>query len=356
VRDVLDVAQTARLRRICDRVLERWRRRDPETGLASDPNATVMRHLNHPAYFSAGAPGLEDVLGLAAHPKLIELGRLILGEQPMFRCTSYFMNPLDTSLDGDWHRDSQYMTPDEASERAMLLEGGDSGDGVQLQVELVPSNDVELVPGSHLRYDTPAEYAIRRADGGRQNRSNHMPGALRISLGVGDAAAINSLGIHRGRYHTDKLRRTAMITYTKSSMPVFDFFSTQPWFLNPAYRARIPSDVRPFMTPSSRRTPISGEAALLALGKPEVCADLFTDLTLPSARLVSASRAMSVASTKSMPRRIARKPRLAPATYFEIINRGSQDKARCCNTRQNRDGGSFQPAGSVAVPSSIPWA
>jgi hypothetical protein len=29
-------------------------------------------------------------------------------------------------------------------------------------------------------------------------------------------------------------------------MPVFDTFSNQPWFLNPAYRARIPDDVRPF--------------------------------------------------------------------------------------------------------------
>jgi Phytanoyl-CoA dioxygenase (PhyH) len=248
-RAVVDASQAARLRDICDDVLEQWRRRDPQTGRPGGRDATVMRHLNHPAYFSAGAPGLEEVLRLAAHPNLIELGRLILGEQPMFRCTSYFMNPLDTSLDGDWHRDSQYMTADEASERAMLLEGGDSGDGVQLQVALVPSKDVELVPGSHLRYDTPAEYAIRRADGGRQNRSNHMPGALRISLGAGDAAAINSLGIHRGRYHTDKLRRTAMITYTKSSMPVFDFFTTQPWFLNPAYRARIPSDIRPFYDP-----------------------------------------------------------------------------------------------------------
>ncbi len=159
------------------------------------------------------------------------------------------MNPLASSTDGDWHRDSQYMTNDEASERAMLLEGGDTGSGIQLQVALVPSDDVELVPASHLRYDTPDEYAIRRAEGGRHNRSNDMPGAIRIALGAGDAAAINSLGIHRGRYHRDKLRRTVMLTYTKSSMPVFDYFSNQPWFLNPAYRARIPEEARSFFDP-----------------------------------------------------------------------------------------------------------
>jgi hypothetical protein len=244
-RGLIDPSHAEELRVICDGVLDQWRRRDPQTGRPGGDDATVMRHLNHPAYFAAGAAGLEQVLRLAAHPKLLDLARTILGEEPMFRCTSYFMNPLETSMDGDWHRDSQYMTIDEASERAMLLEGGDSGSGIQLQVALAPS-DVELVPGSHLRYDSPEELAIRRAEGGRLCRSNDMPGALRISLGKGDAAAINSLGIHRGRYHKDKLRRTVMLTYTKSSMPVSDNFSNQPWFLNPAYRARIPADVRPF--------------------------------------------------------------------------------------------------------------
>jgi hypothetical protein len=245
-RGLIDPALASRLRVICDSVLDQWRRCDPQTGRPGGDDATVMRHLNHPAYFAAGAFGLEELLRLVALPELLDLARTLLGEEPMFRCTSYFMNPLETSMDGDWHRDSQYMTPDVASERAMLLEGADTGSGIQLQVALVPSDDVELVPASHLRYDTPEEFAIRRADEGRHNRSNDMPGALRIALGTGDAAAINSLGIHRGRYHTDKLRRTLMLTYTKSSMPVFDYFSNQPWFSNPAYRARIPREVRPF--------------------------------------------------------------------------------------------------------------
>jgi len=246
VREVLDVAQTARLRRICDHVLERWRRRDPQTGVASDPNATVMRHLNHPDYFAGGAPGLGEILELAAHPKLIDLARTLLGEEPMFRCTSYFMNPQGISLDGEWHRDSQYETADEAAERALVLSGGDTGAGVQLQVALAPSDDVEIVAGSHLRYDTPEEYAIRRADGGSNNRSNEMPGATRVALASGDAAAFNSLAVHRGRYHQDKLRRTVMLTYTKSSRPRCDYFSNQPWFLNPAYRSRIPPAAEDF--------------------------------------------------------------------------------------------------------------
>lgn len=249
VRKVLDVALTVRLRRVCDGVLEQWRRRDPQTQRPGDPNARVMRHLNHPAYFAGGTPGLGDIFELAAHPTLLDLARTLLGEEPMFRCTSYFINPLETSTDGDWHRDSQYETPDEASERALLLRGGDTGAGVQLQVALVPSDDVEIVAGSHLRYDTPEEYAIRLADGTTHNRSNLMPDATRVSLAAGDAAAFNSLAVHRGRYHKDKLRRTIMLTYTKSSRPTCDYFSNQPWFLNPAYRARIPPAAEALFAP-----------------------------------------------------------------------------------------------------------
>lgn len=43
------------------------------------------------------------------------------------------------------------------------------------------------------------------------------------------------MAIHRGRYHADRLRRTLMLTYTKSSEPYADYFSNQPWFLTPGY-------------------------------------------------------------------------------------------------------------------------
>lgn len=99
----------------------------------------------------------------------------------------------------------------------------------------MPSDDVEVVPGSHRRWDTPAEFAIRHADEQRHNRSNEMPGARRIDLQPGDGAAFNPYGLHRGRYHTDRLRRTIMLTYWSASEPRSDYFSAQPWFLEEGY-------------------------------------------------------------------------------------------------------------------------
>ena len=92
-----------------------------------------------------------------------------------------------------------------------------------MQIALVPSDDLELVPGSHLRDYSPEEHAICVADGEIHNRSNDMPGAVRLHLEPGDAAMFTQLCIHRGRYHTDKLRRTMMISVKKTSRrPVFD--------------------------------------------------------------------------------------------------------------------------------------
>ena len=159
------------------------------------------------------------------------------------------MNPLDTSSDGHWHRDSQFQYPDIDEEREVLAAETGEGRSVQLQIALVPSDDVEVVPGSHLRWDTPEEFAIRHADGKKHNRSSNMPGARRVALAPGDGVAFNPMGLHRGRYHTDKLRRTLMLTYTKRSAPRFDYFSNQPWFDTPGYLDGLASDTRAFFEP-----------------------------------------------------------------------------------------------------------
>jgi hypothetical protein len=244
---LLEPARAERLRALCDLILAQWRVRDPQTGQPGDkPDATVLRHLNHLAY-SVNAPERRvAILETAADPAVLAVARTIFGEEPMFRCTSLFFNTSDIDLDGNWHRDAQYMTQTEDEERAMIMNAGDGGSGMQLQIALAPSEDIEVVPGSHLRWDTPEEHAIRKADGGAHNRSNAMPGAERVRQAPGDAVLFNAMCIHRGRYRREPLRRTLMLTYTKASEPWFDFFSDQPWFLEPGYLSGISPEATAF--------------------------------------------------------------------------------------------------------------
>lgn len=247
VEEVFDQKRTDQLKSMCESILEQWRICNPETGEpGGNSDATVMRHLNHSGFFKNDMSELTDLMDAVADDKVLEICRTILGEEPLFRCTSLFMNPTQTSQDGSWHRDTQFTTKTELEEKAKIQSAKETGNAIQLQIALLASDDVELVPGSHLRWDTTEEYHIRKADDGANSRSNAISGAQCIALQPGDALAFNPCGLHRGRYHTDKSRRTLMLTYTKTSVPCSDYFSHQPWFLEEGYLETLTSGTRPF--------------------------------------------------------------------------------------------------------------
>ncbi len=247
VRGLIDLARAQRMHALCERVLGQWRRRDPQTGCAPEGacEATCMRHLNHPDYHQDDRTAFAELMELVADPQVLACTAELLGCEPLFRCTSLFMNPASASREGNWHRDSQFMVPTESEERAWLERAEPAG-GVQMQIALVPSEDAEYVPRSQHRFDTPAEYAIRLADGQAHSCSGAMPGAVRVALGPGDAVVFNSLGLHRGRYHVDKPRRTLMLTYSAADKPGFDYFTQQPWFLQPGHLDGLSAQAQAF--------------------------------------------------------------------------------------------------------------
>jgi hypothetical protein len=115
-------------------------------------------------------------------------------------------------------------------ERAALARAGRVA--VHVQLALLPSEDVEVVPGSHLRWDTPEEHAIRKAAFSRAWEPDRMPGAVRVTLGAGDALVLDPRTIHRGRYLMESPRRTLMVSYSRETSPiVHDYFTHQPWLL-----------------------------------------------------------------------------------------------------------------------------
>jgi hypothetical protein len=228
--------RVGRLLPICERIVEQWRARDPQSGQGAGPDATVMRHLNHAAYFRDHPGDFAPLMDAIAEPDVLAIARALFLDEPIFRCTSFWMNPTGSGFEGNWHRDSQFTAQTEGEEREAIMKGALSGGGgAQIQIALVPSDDVEIVPGSHLRWDTDDEYAIRRADGQRNNRSNGMPGAVRVALQPGDGVMFNSFALHRGRYHHDRPRRTLMLTYSAPNNLSNDYFTDQPWFLEPGH-------------------------------------------------------------------------------------------------------------------------
>lgn len=246
VRGVLAPAQVARLREIAEPIIARSRDQDPVNGRGGGDDARELTHPNHPGFHPDDRRDLVDLLAIAASEPMLAVPRALLGEEPLFRCLKLWFNPLLSSVDGHWHRDTQFLYPELAEERAVFDRMvGESATGAQFQVALVPSDDIEVVPGSHRRWDSPVEMAIRRAQGEAQ-QSNGMPGALRVALEPGDGVIFDAKMLHRGRYHAARPRRTLMLTTSTLNARRDDFFTRQPWFLESGYLDGLPPRQRAF--------------------------------------------------------------------------------------------------------------
>ena len=252
-RSLLSADDVADLLRITERVRRQWLAASAEDGKPGDPDRHNMRHLNHPGYFRDHPDEFVTLMNLIADERILAFARKLLDGEPVFRATTLWFEPKTAHEDGSWHRDVQFMNPDEAQQQSIIAARSKPG-GIQLQIALVETSDNEYVPGSHLRWDTEEEYRIRLADEQVNSRANDMPGAIRIHQRPGDALAFEALGLHRGRYHTDKRRRTLMLTYTSDRERIFDYFSDQPWILSPVVTGyESPSTALPLMTRLPRR-------------------------------------------------------------------------------------------------------
>jgi ectoine hydroxylase-related dioxygenase (phytanoyl-CoA dioxygenase family) len=207
VPQLFDATRVGELRSVCDDVMAQWIENSPAAHDAA--NSTNMAYLTEPRYFTKHPERLRLLLDTITDEKIFTVLAEILEGEPLFHNTQYFFNPATRTRAGDWHRDQQFDAPDEATERARMF----SHAGVHVHIAFVPDDNLEFVPGTHARWDTPEERAIRTGLDGRRVNSDAMPGARRLALEAGDAVFFSAWGIHRGRYDARTLRRTFDIIY-----------------------------------------------------------------------------------------------------------------------------------------------
>jgi hypothetical protein len=224
--------ELARLREACEFVLEQ-QFDDIDRNRPKAKNTKSMAHLNDSRWHRETREHWKVIMETVADPRLLGPVEQIFGGRSLFRSTQLFFNPRFESSEGDWHRDNQFLLPDEDAVRAQLQEM--KMPGLQLQLALIDNSDVEYVPFSAGRYDSPEEYYYRCADGRSHKQEAGMPNAMRIHQRAGDALIFNPFGLHRGRYHVDKPRRTFMATYTPADQIVNDSWSQQTWMSAPGH-------------------------------------------------------------------------------------------------------------------------
>ena len=201
------------LREVCDGVLAAWRATRP----ADAEDVTNMAYLTAPRYHATPKTIL-PLLMFAADPWLVgQLERLSCDAEPRFQNTQYFMEPLQQTWDGAWHRDMQFGARDAADERQRRT----ALTGVHFRVALVDDPWFHIVPGSHLPDDTEAEYTARVVKAGAP-----LPDGRQITLAAGDALLFPAWSVHRGIYVAGQARRALDVIYEWG--PVVDWSAPPP--------------------------------------------------------------------------------------------------------------------------------
>jgi hypothetical protein len=209
----LNPTELGELRRACDIALDRARADSTENGHTT-PKIGVF---TEPSYFSHQPGALHRLTNFVGSARVCALLEDLAPEgedgTPHVKNTDYYHEQTKRDWDGDWHRDSQFGQPDPELECRRIL----TTTSVHVRVALVDDDRLEIVPGSHGRWDTPEELQIRK---GSNRESSAMPRATRIALEAGDACIFHAWSIHRATYQRAPLRRTLDSLYAFGGLPV----------------------------------------------------------------------------------------------------------------------------------------
>ena len=123
----------------------------------------------------------------------------VIKTKPAFMNTQLFFNPINPELKDFWHRDCQY-DHDIDVQKIVIHET----QVLHLRVPLFDELGMELVPGTHKRWDNEEEFNVRQEEQGRLSNESLSTGK-QIKLAAGDLLVFSADMIHRGLYGMDRL-------------------------------------------------------------------------------------------------------------------------------------------------------
>jgi ectoine hydroxylase-related dioxygenase (phytanoyl-CoA dioxygenase family) len=131
--------------------------------------------------------------------KIMHVVESVIPVKPAFMNTQLFFNPVNPEQKDFWHRDCQYDHEVEEQKKAIH-----DTQVVHLRVPLFDELGMELVPGTHKRWDNEEEYNVRQEEKGRVSSENLSTGK-EVELAAGDLLVFSADMIHRGLYGLDRL-------------------------------------------------------------------------------------------------------------------------------------------------------
>lgn len=131
--------------------------------------------------------------------KMLGVIKTVIPNHPVFMNTQLFFNPVNPQQKDFWHRDCQY-DHDVESQKRIIQET----QVVHFRVPLFDELGLELIPGTHNRWDTDEEFNVREEINGC-NSYDSLTSGKKIRLSAGDLLVFSADMIHRGLYGLDRL-------------------------------------------------------------------------------------------------------------------------------------------------------
>lgn len=194
VQDFFDANELSELTQIADAFHEAWQKDNAEfyaTRAINSSNITGTQYLDELTR--------QTMFKFIASAKLMKVVNAMFLQAPAFMGTQLFFNPVNKNQKNYWHRDGQYHLS--LTEQEEALNGPEV---IHFRIPLRDEPGVELVPGTHKRWDTEEELKVRCEAGGHKNFEDLSTG-LAISLTAGDLLVFSANMMHRGLYGNDRL-------------------------------------------------------------------------------------------------------------------------------------------------------
>jgi len=194
IRDYFDASEISSLRKVILKFHELWKSDNKIFYQEEAFNSSLITGSQYLA--------VDDRIKLfnfISSKKIMDLVNSLIPTNPAFMNTQLFFNPVNPKQKDFWHRDCQY-DHDVDVQKQVIHET----QVLHLRIPLFDELGIELVPGTHKRWDNDEEFDVRQEVKGRVSSEN-LSNGKKISLAAGDLLLFSADMIHRGLYGLDRL-------------------------------------------------------------------------------------------------------------------------------------------------------
>ena len=175
--------------------------------------AVNSAYLTNRKYLSAQQR--QQLFSLLASHKIMDILPNTPIVTPAFMNTQLFFNPLNCEQKNYWHRDPQYHLT--LAQQQLALQGPQV---IHFRLALADEPGLELIPGTHKRWDNERELAVRLQRSGCNNFDD-LSGGVTVPMQKGDLLVFSANMIHRGLY--GKSRMALDILFCEATAALLEF-------------------------------------------------------------------------------------------------------------------------------------